>query len=459
MASLIKHVSTSYISVILAFSLLNGCTTFSKDGGFTEVESAVCKRSGQIPIWLRSEDELNVHQVLVNSMLEKSLSADEAVNIAFINNPSLQISLAELGIAEADLVQAGKIRNPSISYLKLTPLSDEYDIERSVIFDVMSLLTVPMRTAIERQRFQQAKLQAAMDVLQVAAETRKAYYSAVASQQMMGYLEKVNEVAKSSAQLASRMTEAGNWSRLQQAREQALYSEVMTQLARANLIVAKDRERLTRLMGLWGNQIDFKIPERLSELPLNIKEPCELEKQALVNRLDIQAMKRDIESKCKALGLTKATRFINLLNLGYVHNSSSDNIPHQSGYEISLEIPLFDWGDAKIAKAQSIYMQSVWHLREIAINARSEVRESYQAYRTHYDIAKHYRDEVIPLHKQILNESLLRYNGMLIGTFELLADERKQISSVNAYIEALRDFWIAETDLQTALMVKSPNTL
>lgn len=457
MGQLDRYIKIPLILTILPHLFLSGCSTFSKDGGFAEVSSLVSSRVHQQPVWLRSDEERAQQQQIVNTILCNTLSADEAVRVAFINNPALQKTLADLGIAEAELVQAGRIRNPSISYTKLTPVSGEYDIERTVLFDVMSLLTMPMRSAIEKQRFQQAKLQAAMNILEMAAKTRKAYYSTVAAEQMVRYLEKINEASQASAQLALRMAEVGNWNRLQQAREQAFYAEVISQLADAKLLALQEREHLTRLMGLWGEQIHYKLPERLPELPRSVTESCEFEKQALISRLDVQAMRHEIQSKCKALGLTKATRFIDVFDLGYVRNSSDDE-PHQTGYEISLEIPLFDWGDAKVARAQNIYMQAVWHLREIAINARSEVREAYQVYRVQYDKAKFYRDDVVTLRKLILDESLLRYNGMLISTFELLADEREQIISVNAYIESLRDFWLAETDLQTALMVKSPHS-
>jgi outer membrane protein TolC len=88
-------------------------------------------------------------------------------------------------------------------------------------------------------------------------------------------------------------------------------------------------------------------------------------------------------------------------------------------------------------------MQALHRAAETAINARSEVREAYGAYRSAWDIAKHQRDEIVPLKARISEENLLRYNGMLIGVFELLADARSQIASVNGAIDALRDFWIA----------------
>ena len=127
---------------------------------------------------------------------------------------------------------------------------------------------------------------------------------------------------------------------------------------------------------------------------------------------------------------------------------------YKKGYEISFELPLFDWGSSRVARAEHIYMQSVERVADAAINARSEVREAYGGYRSAFDIARHYRDEVVPLRKRISDENLLRYNGMLIGVFELLADARSQVASVNGYIEALRDFWIAQADLDMALIGK-----
>jgi outer membrane protein TolC len=96
-------------------------------------------------------------------------------------------------------------------------------------------------------------------------------------------------------------------------------------------------------------------------------------------------------------------------------------------------------------------MQSASKLAQTAVDARSEVRESYVAYVTNYDIARHYRDEVVPLRKTISDEMLLRYNGMLASAFDLLADSREQVNAVNGYIDALKDYWLAETDLQLAL--------
>jgi outer membrane protein TolC len=211
-----------------------------------------------------------------------------------------------------------------------------------------------------------------------------------------------------------------------------------------------EREKLTRLMGLWGSKTAFQLPDRLPALPAAPREVADIETQALQNRLDVLMARRDLAGLADSFNLTKATRFINVLDAGYLRNSYNQNPTRETGYAIELQVPLFDWGSARVAKSEAIYMQAVNRAAETAVNARSEVREAYAGYRSAYDIAKHYRDEVVPLKKRISDEQLLRYNGMLISVFTLLADARSQVMSVNASIEALRDYWMAESALQMA---------
>jgi outer membrane protein TolC len=202
------------------------------------------------------------------------------------------------------------------------------------------------------------------------------------------------------------------------------------------------------LLGLQAGT--FNLPDRLPDLPAQPNDPGDAEASAMTRRLDVQAAKMEADSTARALGLTRATGVINVLEAGYV-NKSETGAPRRNGYQVALELPLFDWGGARTAKAEALYMQSVHRTADVAVRARSEVRTAYAGYRTAYDTAAHYRDEVLPLRRQISDEVLRRYNGMLASVFELLADAREQIASVNTAIEAQRDFWIADTNLQSAL--------
>jgi outer membrane protein TolC len=442
----------------LGFVLLGGCATFSKDGGFGAVESAARERGLKQDVkWLKTDSDASEARAAVRKLLASPLTADAAVQIALLNNRGLQATYADLGIAEADLVQAGRLRNPGVSFTRLQR-ADEIEIERTFLLDLLGLITLPIRTELEQRRVEAMKSRVAAEALQVVADTRRAYFSAVSAREAVKYMGQVKEAAEASAELARRMAAAGNFSKLDQAREQVFYAEASAHLARVSQTALAERERLTRLMGLWGEDIRFALPDRLPDLPQSAREPANLESQALKQRLDVQGAMREAENIASSMGLIRATGFINVLELGYQHNSET-GLPRQTGYEIELRLPIFDWGGARVARAEHTYMQAVNRAADMAVRARSEVREAYAAYRTAFDLAKHYRDEIVPLRKRISEENLLRYNGMLISIFELLADARQQVAAVNAYVEALRDFWISEANLQLAMTGKSPGPM
>ncbi|WP_228536078.1 TolC family protein [Noviherbaspirillum malthae] len=446
--NLIPHRSILATGLLSIF--LTGCATFSADGGLDNVSAMTKERTGQdVRFSKPTSDTSSTTSDAVSQLLAKPLTPDTAVQIALANNKSLQASFAELGVAEADRVQAGRIRNPSFSFGRMRG-GEDVEIERSVMFDLLGIVTMPFRSGIENRRFEQAKLQAASQAVQLAADTRRAYFNAVAAEQTAKYMEQVQAAADAGAELSQRLARVGNVSKLDQAREQVFYADATAQVARARHNATAAREQLTRLLGLWGKNTAFTLPDRLPDLPKAPTEMSNAEQLAMEQRLDIQMSKRDAHATASALGLTKATRFINVLDAGYT-NKSETGAPRANGYEIELELPIFDWSGARTAKAEALYMQSVYRTADLAVRARSQVREAYSAYRTTYDLAKHYQSEVVPLRKKISDEVLLRYNGMLASVFELLSDARDQVSSVNAAIEAQRDFWIAETDLQAAI--------
>jgi len=423
---------------------LAGCASFSPDGGTARVSQLSTERVGHA-----IERTGPQTQVRVDALLAEPLTVDAAVQVALLNNPRLQVSLAELGIAEADLVQAGLMRNPRFSFGRLSGGGD-VEIDRSVMLDLGGLLTMPLRRAIEQQRFQGAQLQAALQVVRVAADTRRAWFQAVAAAQSLAYLRQAELAAQASAELGQRMAAVGNWNRLDEAREQVFHAEVSAQLRRAEHVALAARERLVRLLGLSGNGAGLRLPDRLPALPAQLQPPAQIEQLALAQRLDVQTASLETQFTARTLGLTRTTRFVNVLELGY-QNASSSGSPRADGYEVELSLPLFDWGTARVRRADATYMRALQRTADIAVQARSEVREGESLLRTQYEVARRYRDEIVPLRKKMSDEMLLRYNGMLASVFELLADARAQIASVNAAIDAQRDFWIADSDLQFAI--------
>jgi outer membrane protein TolC len=255
-----------------ALLLLAGCATFAPDGGFDRVAELTRERAGASPRWQRSATDAEAVRARVDELLAAPLTADAAAEIALLDNPGVQAGFHELGIAESELVRAGRMRNPTFSFSRLAG-GGHLEIERALVFDVMALLTMPLVIDVERQRFAQTQLEVAGRAVAVAAEARRAWTMAVASQELVRYYEQVKEAADASADLARRMVEAGNFSRLAQMREQAFYADATTQLARARHQAAADRERLARVLGLSGDRLAFRLPERLPDLPAAPVEP------------------------------------------------------------------------------------------------------------------------------------------------------------------------------------------
>ena len=442
--------SRTLIALISASFALGGCATFSKDGGFGAVQDTAKKYIKQEVVWSKTEGEKNNVTERVNELLSKRLNVEQAVQIALFNNKGLQADFYNLGISESDLVQAGRLPNPKFSML-YTRNDGDYKIEQILTFNIFSLITMPKMQAIERQRFVQNQKKTAFEVIKIANHTRIAYFNAVAATEQVRYSEQVKESAEASAELARRMVKAGNFNKLQQAREQSFYADVALDYANATNKQVSAYEALSRLLGVSVDQ--FNLEERLPDLPKSLTELQPFEKAAFEQRLDLQAMRLETDALAKQLGLTKTTRFINVLEIGparVLEGRRGD--PYKKGVELSFELPLFDWGTARVVRAESIYMQSVNRAAQVAINAQSEIREAYNTYRTNYDVTKHIRDEIVPLRKKILQENQLRYNGMLTSPFELFGDARAQVTSVKSYIESLREFWVADSTLQMTLI-------
>lgn len=425
--------------------ILSACAGPVADRAFDDIANRATQSIGARPSWIKTDqDEALVRQTL-DTLLSKPLSADDAVQVALLNNRRLQGSFAELGIGAADLTSAWRPANPGLSFGRLRR-GQEIEIERAVGIDALSLLALPITAGIEERRFEQTKLRIAIDVMSLAAQTKRAWYEAVAAEQTAAYVTQIREAADIQAELASRMRSVGNNSLLDLTREQLFRAEATARLARSRLAATAAREKLGRLMGLSGRDLSFALPPRLPVLPGKVREVENIEATAIAERLDIQMAQVETAALRKASSLTRATRLINVLELGTMRNSESGK-KDQTGYEISLEIPIFDLGDAKATKAEALYMQSVHHLADTATQARSAARETWLGYRTAFELAQQYQSQIVPLRQKISAEMLTRYNGMLVSVFDLLADAREQISAVSEALEAQRDFWIADTNL------------
>jgi outer membrane protein TolC len=440
-------------AALLAALMLAGCKSLSPDGmGFVAAVADVelNKEVGIIRTPEQAEDVL----ARVAAMLRKPLNADAAVQIALLNNRGLQAAYNALGIAEAELIRDSLPPSPTVSLERLSnPL--ELEIERRIIANILALATLPARAAIAADRFEQAKLRAAEETLRVAADARRNYYRAVAARQVAAFLDQSNGAAEIAVKLARRLGETGAINKIDQAREQVFHAEVAGQLGAARQRMASERERLIRSLGLWGQELKFALPGFLPALPRRAQTLPQIEVEAVRRRIDLQIARIEVTALARTHGLTQASRFVNLLELSGIRKTVKDRATGEKersrGYEAELQIPLFDLGESRMRMAENTYMQAVNKLAEKAVNVRSEAREAYRGYRVAYDLARHYRDEVMPLRKIISDETLLRYNAMLIDVFALLNEARQRIAANVQAIETQREFWLATVDLGVAV--------
>jgi len=434
--------------------LTSACASFAPDGGM-DLPARLAKHELKSDVvHVRSDEDAARARTHVARLLKKPLTAGSAVQIALLNNRGLQAAYDELGIAEAVRVQQSLPPNPTIQVTRLAGPA-ETEIDRQIVASIVALATLPARSEIAAERFRQAQLAAALETLRVAAEARRSYVRAVAARQQVGLLEQANAAAATTTELTKRLGETGAMNKLDQARELAFHAELTTQLASARQRADAERERLVRVLGLWGGDLAFKLPERLPPLPKQARALPLVEQDAVSRRVDLQMARMDADTLAKSYGLTKATRFVNVLDAGYADkitkNKDTGERTRDRGFTVSLEVPLFDFGEGKLREAEATYMQAINRLAEKAVNVRSEAREAYRNYRATYDIARHYQKDVLPLRNTISDEMMLRYGAMQVDVFALLAEARQKIAVNGAAADALRDFWLASADLSAVV--------
>jgi len=435
---------------------LAACAHFSQDGGFDAVAQSAAPRIGQTALWKRTPEDQARAQHATAQLLAAPLSADDAVRIAILNNGSLQAAFAELGIAEADVVQSGRLPNPRFT-VRRSSAQGLNDVEETVTVSVLALLTVPYVHGIEKRRFAAVQASCAAAIVQVAARARQAYFAALAARDTSNYRREVEAAAETGAQLAQRMRRAGNWSPLDEARERSFHTEAALELEQAQLAESLARADFIAALGVDLEPDQLQLAARLPEVPASIEELAQVERTALDQRIDLQAMRANLDALARDLRLTRATRLVNVLDAGPTRvQQGPSSAPYETGFEVSLEVPIFDTGAPRVRKAEARYAQALARFGQAALEARAEVRKAYARLRAAHAIALRQRDEMVPLRRSIAEQDRLRYDAGQISVFDLLADSRSQIAGVSDYLNSVRDFWIARASLDAALSGPAP---
>ena len=460
MSDAFGSVSPVKIGLVLAAQLsLPACASFSPDGGMSIVQETAAVELGKDVVKETSAFEAALVGDRVRELLGRSLTADAAVQIALLNNQGLQASYNEVGISEAQYVQASLPPNPTV-FLQKTVAPNSLGFTEAVTGNLFALVTLPSRRDIAETQFQAAQLRAIEATLRLTADVCRQYWRAVAAQELVRLLNEARGSAEASADLAKALGQSGAMNKLDQSRDFAFYAEISGRLADARVQEKVEHERLARLMGLWDRNSIYTLPARLPALPAKLASSRLIEARAMERRVDLRLARANLEIFAKTLGLTHATRYINALALGPLRDYEKTvgespgalDRANRYGVQITFDIPIYDFGEARTRDAQETYMQSAHLLAEKAVNVRSEVREAFIAYKGAFEVARLYQAQVEPLQNEILKQSLLQTSTMQTDVFVLVQDARARILAHVAALNARREFWIADTDLRAAII-------
>lgn len=426
---------------------LVGCASVNLSAGFPEIGAAVEERSATRIVWNRGSAVDQEATEQVRSLLERRLTADDAVQIAMLNNRELQAIYSDLGLAQADLVQAGLFKNPVLDAAILFPLSGvRPDLQLSVVVNLLDALYVPLRKRVAAAQFEEAKLRVTGAVLDFTAEVRRAFYVHQANEQMVELRRTIVQALTASLDVSRRLHAAGNISDLDLVRDRVQTEASKVMLRSAESDAQQSREQLNTLLGAWGEDTAWEIDGRMPDIPAEPLLVDGVERVALARSLDLSHARQRIIVAGQQLGYSRASALIPDVDLGASAEREGGE-GWKVGPAITIPLPLFDQGQARIARAATELRRAQQEYYALGVRIRSTARAVQDRIASARDRALYYRDILLPLRERIVNEGQLHYNAMQIGIFQLLRDREQQIETGVAYVEALRDYWLARADL------------
>ena len=436
----------------------SGCASMTLDAGFDDIKAIVEQRSASEISWNNDTELDKEASEKLNSLLKRKLTANDAVQIALINNRDLQAIYSDLGVAQADLVQAGLLGNPIFDAAVMFPVSagGQPDLELGAAINFLNIFYIPLRKRVAAARFEEVKSRLAGSVLDFAGRVRTAFYTYQSDQQMLELRQTIVQALGASLEIARRLSDAGNITDLDFARERAQLETAKLALRSAEVARRQSREELNMVMGLWGEQIQWQSDGRLPDIPEQPVPMKDVERLALEQSLDLANVRQRIAATGEQLGLTRWTALLPELSAG--PQAERNDGEWEIGPRLDFVIPLFDQGQARVGRGVAELRRARQEYYGAAIRIRATARALRDRVDGARDRALYYRDILLPLRERIVNEAQLQYNAMQLGPFQLLRAREQQIQTAVAYIESLRDYWLARADVEQILNGRLPKS-
>jgi cobalt-zinc-cadmium efflux system outer membrane protein len=427
-----------------------GCASLPADNGFADVQGEISERTGQRVHWNNGTQDDEAVAKAVRELLSKTLTADAAVQVALLNNSRLQATYEDLGVAQANLVQAGLLENPVFDAKVIVSTEGGSNmLDFGITQGFLSILYRPLRQKVAAAEFEAAKLRVAGEAMDLAAKVRTVFVEGQAAAQMLEMQREIVDGTRAAYEVARSMHEAGNVTDLDLANQRAVFESARLDLASAEAALRRGRERLNSLMGLWGANTRWEMATRLPRVSSDEIDLEHLEQRAIERSLDLAVVSSEIDALATRLGIANKTALLPDLEAGLA--SEREEGEWKRGPIVAFPLPVFDRGQGRVAAAESMLRRKQQQYAALAVEIRSAVRAAREQLLAARDRVRHFEGTVLPLREGIVNQTLLQYNAMQTGVYQLLFAQQQQVAAGRQYIAALRDYWLARASLQQIL--------
>lgn len=427
--------------------LASACASIPRDAGMSDIRQTVSDRTGQAVDWQAAPS--TVDDPRIRGLLQGELTADKAVAVAMMNNPRLQATLAELGIARAALLQASVVRNPLFEAEVRFPSDPFRPYELRLAQTLVDLIQLPRRRALGRAAFGAAKLRVTAEVVRFAADVRAQHSDLLAASQLVA-LSRLNlEAAKASAELAQRQHDAQNITDLDLENEQAEYEQAKLDVARDERALLVAREALVRAMGLRDASIDWQLPQAFPPLSGSEEDQQQLEQLAALRRLDIEIARREVDIARQQVPLARLAALGDITVDGHLQRDASGAKTFGPGIEVP--IPIFNTGAPARSRGEAEYLRASHTLNALLAESSSQLRAARATVAEARARVEYHRDVIVPRRQRIVELTTLEHNAMLVGVFQLLQAKQNEAKAQRDFIDAQRDYSSARNDLDRVL--------
>lgn len=442
--------------MVVLVALLTACASVSRREGADRVQAMVGQRVPDARFWSQQPQVDAAVETRLGELLAVPLTPASAQKIALLKNPGLAASFARLGIAQADVVEASRIGNPGFSASALRD-GGPSKITMGLSLPLSDLLLLPSKRRLAEGEYERAQQLIAAEIVTLCADVNQAWYEAAAAQQVAAMRDAVSSAAAASADLARRYYEAGNISALALKLEQAAASQARIAASMARAQSTRARLALNTRMGLNGDMAaSWRLDVPLAA-PVENEDGLEsLRALARDNRLDLQAARREVDLLGQALDVVRRWRLIGSIDLGVERERETDG-SRLTGPSLSLAIPLFNQGQAAIARAEAQLEVGRARLAGLEVQIDNAVRLGRERVAAMRSIVEDYRSALIPQREAIVTRQQERTNFMLSGAFELLLSRQQEFDAYAAYLDAVRDYWLARNELGRAIGTALPS--